>query len=82
MQGKFTIIKDLAFVEPGSVVPPGTVIPSLTRWGGNPGESLKQDLCTTVVLLTDRCSYRTSSATGRSSGDDAGNGRGGSQGEV
>ena len=36
-QGKFAIIKDLAVIRPGTVLPEGAVVPSLTVWEGNPG---------------------------------------------
>ncbi|KAL1411584.1 Dynactin subunit 5 [Vanrija pseudolonga] len=34
--GKFVIIKDLALILPDAVLPDGTVVPSMTIWGGNP----------------------------------------------
>jgi len=37
-KGKFAIIKDLAVIRPGTVLPEGAVVPSLTVWEGNPGE--------------------------------------------
>ncbi|CAD6572151.1 MAG: hypothetical protein TREMPRED_000463 [Tremellales sp. Tagirdzhanova-0007] len=36
--GKFVIIKDLAVVLPHTVLPEGTVVPSMSIWGGNPGQ--------------------------------------------
>ena len=39
LQGKFAIIKDLAVILPGTVLPEGAVIPSMTVWSGNPGQS-------------------------------------------
>lgn len=36
-QGQFVIVKDLAVIMPGTVLPEGTVVPSLTVWSGNPG---------------------------------------------
>ena len=39
-QGKFVIIKDLAVILPGTVLPEATVIPPMTIWGGNPGQPL------------------------------------------
>lgn len=36
-QGKFTIIKDLAVIRPGTVLPEGAIVPSMTVWEGNPG---------------------------------------------
>lgn len=37
-KGKFVIIKDLAVIRPGTVLPEATVVPSYTIWEGNPGE--------------------------------------------
>jgi carbonic anhydrase/acetyltransferase-like protein (isoleucine patch superfamily) len=39
VQGKFVIIKDLAVIMPGTVLPEGTVVPSFSIWAGNPGKS-------------------------------------------
>jgi hypothetical protein len=38
VKGKFAIIKDLAVIRPGTVLPEGAVVPSLTIWEGNPGQ--------------------------------------------
>lgn len=37
-QGKFTIIKDCAKIEDGTIVPPNTVVPALALFAGSPGE--------------------------------------------
>ncbi|WWC70073.1 uncharacterized protein I206_104019 [Kwoniella pini CBS 10737] len=36
--GKFVIIKDLAIILPNTVLTEGTVVPSMSIWGGNPGK--------------------------------------------
>ena len=36
-QGKFTIIKDCAKIADNTIVPPNTVIPALSLFGGSPG---------------------------------------------
>lgn len=36
-QGKFTIIKDCAKIADNTFVPPNTVIPALSLFGGSPG---------------------------------------------
>ncbi|WWC62063.1 uncharacterized protein I303_104652 [Kwoniella dejecticola CBS 10117] len=36
--GKFVITKDLAVILPNTVLPEGTVVPSMSVWGGNPGK--------------------------------------------
>ena len=38
-KGKFVIIKDLAVILPGTVLSEATVVPSMSVWGGNPGDS-------------------------------------------
>ncbi|WVQ79953.1 hypothetical protein IAT38_002054 [Cryptococcus sp. DSM 104549] len=35
--GKFVVIKDLAVILPNTVLPEGTVVSSMSVWGGNPG---------------------------------------------
>ncbi|OWZ60090.1 dynactin 5 [Cryptococcus neoformans c45] len=35
--GKFVVIKDLAVILPNTVLPEGTVVASMSVWGGNPG---------------------------------------------
>ncbi|RSH87281.1 hypothetical protein EHS25_003190 [Saitozyma podzolica] len=37
IRGKFVIIKDLAVIRPGTVIPEATVVPSMSIWEGNPG---------------------------------------------
>lgn len=32
------IIKDLAVIRPGTVIPEATVVPSMSIWEGNPGQ--------------------------------------------
>jgi dynactin-5 len=36
-QGRFTIIKDCAIIQDDTVLAPGTVVPSMTVFGGSPG---------------------------------------------
>lgn len=42
-QGRFTIIKDCAVILDNTVLAPGTVVPSMTVFGGSPGRVI-QDL--------------------------------------
>ncbi len=35
------MIKDGVHLEPGTVIPPGTNVPAMTRWAGNPGRMVE-----------------------------------------
>lgn len=37
------IIKDLAVILPGTILPEATVVPSMSIWGGTPGERLFEE---------------------------------------
>lgn len=42
MQGRFVIIKDCAKIADGAVVAPGTVVPSMTVFGGQPAKFVSE----------------------------------------
>ena len=51
-QGRRCVLKDCCYIEDGAVVPPETVIPSFTRFAGNPAKCV-EDLpeCTLDLML-------------------------------
>ncbi|BEI86612.1 hypothetical protein CcaverHIS002_0608990 [Cutaneotrichosporon cavernicola] len=53
--GKFTVIKDCARILPDSVVADGTVIPSLTVWGGNPAKLVNTLPETYQETIEEKC---------------------------
>ncbi|GMK57882.1 hypothetical protein CspeluHIS016_0407160 [Cutaneotrichosporon spelunceum] len=53
--GKFTVIKDCARILPDSVVADGTVIPSLTVWGGNPAKLISTLPETYQETIEEKC---------------------------
>jgi dynactin-5 len=50
-QGNYSVIKDGVQLDPGTVVPPGTNLPAMTRWAGNPGERPKSCPCQTSLFV-------------------------------
>lgn len=51
-QGRRCVLKDCCYIEDGAVVPPETVVPSFTRFAGNPAKCV-EDLpeCTLDLML-------------------------------
>ncbi|WVN88399.1 uncharacterized protein L203_103608 [Cryptococcus depauperatus CBS 7841] len=53
--GKFVVIKDLAVIEPGTVLPEGTVVSSLSVWAGNPGHMVGDLPETHQEMMENKC---------------------------
>jgi carbonic anhydrase/acetyltransferase-like protein (isoleucine patch superfamily) len=63
-QGPLVILKDFCKVADGAVVGAGTVIPSLTEWGGSPGESAgRNDQHNRATLSSQSLTFDTSPVT-------------------
>lgn len=52
LQGKFTIIKDCAKIEDGTIIPPNTVVPALALFAGSPGSGFA------FTCVTTKTNYR------------------------
>ncbi len=57
-QGRRCILKDCCMIEDGAIVPPETVVPTFTRYGGNPATKVGElPECSQDIMVDFTKSY-------------------------
>ena len=53
LQGRRCVLKDCCMIEDGAIVPPETVVPTFTRYGGSPASKVGELPECTQDMMTD-----------------------------